>query len=1235
MRTTKQAIAFSMFVIKRTNESEEVSFDKVLKRIKVLSENLQVNFFEVAQKVCSRIYDGVKTSELDELAAQMCSSMILDHPDYGTLASRIIISNHHKNTSPSFSETIQTLYDNKDIHNTSNPLLSDELYEIVKANKEKLNSYLDYTRDFKFDYFGFKTLEKAYLMRVNGRVIERPQHMFMRVALGIHGGDIKDALQTYDMMSTKHFVHATPTLFNSGTRVPQMSSCYLYGMDDSIDGIFKCLKDCAHISKYAGGIGVHIHNVRARNSTIRGTNGISTGIVPMLRVYNNTARYVNQCFAPETLVMTIDGAKRIDEVRVHDKVLTSDGSHRRVLGIAKNELHNDTLLEFMSPFMSEPVRVTKVHELYTWDLTNDERKFIAAEDFDIARHMMAIPCEVEGSVQVELDDVTEDFIRFCGMFRQSGRVFSNGNDYSIKCSNAAAYLLAIKVLKAYGMRHWVYHNKSNAHRVVRWVKSALVPTLVNTRIAFENGKKGAIAYLDGLFMNGFDEDYITTSCRSTALEFQVVAANAGTILKVYTDVDGVCVMRRAHHNQGLSIIDSNSGLVWFKVDSVRSITYSGNVYDLNVEDNHNYTTSMGLVHNSGRRNGSIAIYMEPWHGDIEHFVEMRKNHGNEEERARDLFYALWIPDLFMQRVQEDAMWSLMCPDQCKGLSDCYGEEFDKLYTSYESQGKFIKQVKAQDLWFKILESQIETGTPYMLYKDHVNRKNMQKNIGIIKSSNLCVAPDTMILTSVGEREIRSLKDQTVMVWNGKQFSRVIVTQTGTNQKLLTVKFNNGKMLKCTPYHKFYITAFSIVTGDDHEIVKEARDLKVNDVISTFTLSDGSVHTGVKVVGVEDNGVISDTYCFTEPIEHKGVFNGILTGQCSEIVEVSDDKTCAVCNLASMCLPTYVDPTTRTFNYDKLHEAVKIVVKNLNKVIDRNFYPIEEAKTSNLRDRPIGVGVQGLADVFAIMKLPYESVDARIVNKQIFETMYHAALESSMELAKKLSPYETFPGSPASEGTLQFDLWGVTPSDKYDWDNLRAMIKEHGLRNSLLLAPMPTASTSQVMGFTESFEPITSNVYKRKTLAGEFILVNRYLVNDLQDIGLWTPDVKNHITVDEGSIQNITQIPQEIRDRYKTVWECKMRSIIDMAADRGAFIDQSQSMNLYVENPDFKKLTAMHFHAWNKGLKTGMYYLRSKAKSSAQKFTMDPRLEKQLKERNNNMTALNPVDEQNICETCSA
>jgi len=781
-----------MHVIKRNTLCEDVSFDKVLNRLKNLSSDLNINVYELAQKVCSRIYDGVNTCELDELAAYLSSSMSIDNPDYSVLASRIIISNHQKNTSPSFSETIQILYNNKDIHGEDSPLVSDELYEIVNNNKEKLNNYIDYQRDFLFDYFGFKTLERAYLIKINKKIIERPQHLWMRVAIGIHGNDIKDVLETYDLMSKKYFTHATPTLFNSGTRRPQLSSCFLCSVnDDSISGIYDSLKEMALISKYAGGIGIHIHQVRSKGSHIRGTNGTSNGIIPMLRVFNNTARYVDQ---------------------------------------------------------------------------------------------------------------------------------------------------------------------------------------------------------------------------------------------------------------------------------------------------------------AGKRLGSIAVYLETWHSDIEAFLELKKNHGSEEERCRDLFLALWVSDLFMKRVKENKKWSLMCPDKCRGLSDVYGDEFEKLYEKYENEEKYTKQINAQDLWFKILEAQIEQGVPYILYKDAANNKSNQKNIGTIKSSNLC----------------------------------------------------------------------------------------------------------------------------------------------AEVLIHSSPEETGVCNLASICLPTYINDNQ--FNFEKLHSVVKTIVKNLNKVIDINFYPIEKGRVSNLRHRPIGIGVQGLADVFMILEYPFESKEASKLNNEIFETIYHAAVEASMELAKKRGKiiddilnnnsdldinkyvnefendiiktkykgaYSSFEGSPISQGLFQFDLWNENPSDRYDWELLRNDIKEYGIRNSLLLSPMPTASTSQIMGFNESFEPITNNIYQRKTLSGEFIVINKYLIKKLIDKGLWNKEMKDTIILYEGSVQNIKEIDQDLKDLYKTSWEIKQKKIIDMSADRGKYICQTQSLNIFMEDPDFQKLSSMHFYGHSKGLKTGSYYLRTKPKAKTQQFTIDP------------------------------
>ena len=739
-----------------------VKFDKITARIKKLCYGLNevVDPVKVAMKVIEGLYDGVTTSELDNLAAEVAATMTVQHPDYALLASRIAVSNLHKNTKKSFSETMKDLYTYINPKTGEKaPLIADDVYQIIDANKEVLDSSIIYDRDFNYDYFGFKTLERSYLLKLDGKIAERPQHMLMRVSLGIHKEDIDAAIETYNLMSEKWFTHATPTLFNSGTPKPQMSSCFLLTMkDDSIDGIYDTLKQCAKISQSAGGIGLSIHNVRAKGTYIKGTNGTSNGIVPMLRVFNDTARYVDQ--------------------------------------------------------------------------------------------------------------------------------------------------------------------------------------------------------------------------------------------------------------------------------------------------------------GGGKRKGSFAVYMEPWHADIFDFLDLKKNHGKEEQRARDLFYALWTPDLFMKRVEEDGDWTLMCPHECPGLYDTYGEEFEALYTKYEQEGKGRKTIKARDLWNAILESQIETGTPYMMYKDAANKKSNQQNLGTIRSSNLC----------------------------------------------------------------------------------------------------------------------------------------------TEIIEYTSPDEVAVCNLASLALPKFV--IDGKFDHQKLFDITYTVTKNLNKVIDQNYYPVPEAKNSNMRHRPIGLGVQGLADAFILLRLPFDSEEAKQLNKDIFETIYYAAMTASKDLAKEFGPYETFKGSPVSKGIFQFDMWGVTPSDRWEWDILKEEVKKYGVRNSLLVAPMPTASTSQILGNNECFEPYTSNIYTRRVLSGEFIVVNKHLLRDLNKLGLWNDDMKNRIMAANGSIQNIDEIPQNLKEIYKTVWEIKQRTLIDMAADRGAFICQSQSLNVFMENPNFAKLTSMHFHAWRKGLKTGMYYLRTKAARDAIKFTLE-------------------------------
>ena len=1079
-----------IYVTKRNGDRVPVSFNEVLTRIQRLADGLaHVNPDLVAQKVCNQIQDGIKTSELDEFAAETCAMMQARyHPNYGKLAARLVIDNHQKNTPSTLAECVQVL-------------LNEEIVSAVYSAdlQPEFEKMIDYSRDFMFDYFGFKTLERGYLLkRRDGRTWERPQHMWMRVAVQLHGSNYDAVKETYDALSQGYFIHATPTLFNSGTNHPQLSSCFLVHMqDDSIKGIYETLGECAQISKWAGGIGMSIHNIRARDATIRGTNGKSTGITPMLKVFNDTAKYVNQ---------------------------------------------------------------------------------------------------------------------------------------------------------------------------------------------------------------------------------------------------------------------------------------------------------------GGKRNGSFAVYLEPWHADIEEFLRLKLNTGNDDERARDLFYGLWIPDLFMQRVEQDGYWSMFSPDTCPGLADCWGDEFNALYCHYERKNYAVREMPAKKLWQMIVDAQIQTGTPYLCYKDACNSKSNQQNLGTIKSSNLCVAPETLVLTDNGQFPIKSLAGKNVRVWNGSVFSDVTVTQTGVDQELVDVELSDGRVITCTPYHKFLVsdgyddkksiayatrvdaadlkfgmkmrksTLPTIVSGTEtefkyaythgffcgdgtystgrpalslygdkkallphleirtmsgvedasgrlntmlpldlnakfevplntpiqcrlewlagyldadgsicrngtnesiqvcsveYEFLKNVQSMLVtlgvqSKVSQSFperktmlpdgrggyaefdckplwrllVSSSGLYHLStlgfqthrlkwtarvpqrnaeqfVTVVQVVARGRRDDTYCFNEPINHAGVFNGILTGNCTEIIEYTSPEETAVCNLGSLALPRFIEDGK--FNFEKLRRFTSILTTNLDIVVDKTYYPTEKCKRSNLRHRPIGIGIQGLADVFAILRLSWSSDGAAQLNREIFENIYFAAAETSMRNSGEAwrgiqigKTYETFAGSPMQQGKMQFDLWGEKPRQTpyLDWAKLASNCAG-GMRNSLLIAPMPTASTSQILGNNECFEPFTSNLYSRRVLSGEFMVVNKYLVEDLVARGLWTSDVRTSIIANSGSIQNMLELPSELRELYKTVWEIPMKTIINMAADRAPFICQSQSLNLFIAEPTSSKISSMHFYAWKKGLKTGCYYLRTKAAAKAQQFTVEP------------------------------
>lgn len=906
-----------MTVVKRNGNIEIVSFDKILNRVKSLGKNIKtINYTNLVIKVIDQLYDGILTTQIDELTGEQCASLITTNPDYGNLGCRIIISNHHKNTLPSFTQTMAKLFNDKDFHKNTNALISNELYQLSQKYSDQLENAIDYERDYLIDYFGFKTLERSYLFKINNITVERPQHMWMRVSLGIHGDNLEKVLETYHLLSQKYFTHATPTLFNAGTPRPQNSSCYLLAMEsDSIDGIYNTLKDCALISKWSGGIGLHIHNIRCAGSQIRGTNGISDGVVPMLRVFNSTARYVDQ--------------------------------------------------------------------------------------------------------------------------------------------------------------------------------------------------------------------------------------------------------------------------------------------------------------GGGKRKGSFAIYIEPWHGDILSILDIKKNSGDEEQKCRDLFFALWTPNLFMERVKSDENWSLFCPDQCPGLSDCYGDAFKTLYEQYERDGKAIKTMRARELWYKVLDSQMETGGPYILYKDACNEKSNQKNVGVIKSSNLCT--EIIQYSSPEETAVCNLASIGLSKF---------VYQPTHSFKLATL-YSKSSCSYCK-LAKALLTQFNI----------EINEINLDNDVERHAFYE------------------AQSQLLNKPI------NSV------PFIELDNMHIGGWSDLRQLL--------KMEFDYEQLHKITKVITCNLNNIIDVNYYPTEKTRLSNMLHRPIGIGVQGLADVFCLMDIAYHSEEAKEINKNIFETIYHASVEQSMELAKnrkeiiefylktqhinyekiisfnthnkgkkldkplnklfihennhvnvaeltKLTKqhcgsYSSFEDSPASKGQLQFDMWGVTPT-RYDWNTLKKDVMEHGMRNSLLVAPMPTASTSQILGNNECFEPFTSNIYTRRTLAGEFIMVNKYLINDLIHLNYWNDDIKNNIIQNKGSVQQLNFLPTHIKNKYKIVWEIPMKHMIDMAKDRGPFICQSQSLNLWQEDPNYKSLTNMHMYAYNAGLKTGIYYLRRKPKHQPQQFTIAPTIKQN-----------DSLDD--ICEMCS-
>ena len=1173
-----------MYVINRKGNKEPVHFDTITERIsKLLSESDTIDPVSIAQKIVSRMYSGIKTTELDDLASQICMSAITDDPSYGNLASKLIISDNHKNTNSDFVSTLEILYGNMDILGENAPLISLETLSIAKKYREKITAMIDYKRDYLLDFFAFKTLEKAYLLKVNKNVVERPQHLFMRVAIGIHGDDIDNIVKTYDLLSRKYFTHATPTLFHAGTNHQQLSSCFLETIEDSVEGIFETIGDSAQISKWAGGIGLSISNIRSSGSYIRKTGGKSDGILPLLKTLNSVACYINQCFTPNTIVYTSEGPVEISSITPYDLVVTHNGSFKPVLGIKKSAISKQILV-------INSTSVTDEHQIYSipssMGLNNIDLslgKYISAKDLKIG-DILCFPIPDNSYATI----VDNDVVKFYSLILKNGNIHQNMSSrynlfLNVNGENEITFVKDFLDCKDIG---YSYIENDNTFKV---------------DISHEIMKKSFNFNRDDLYdKNGFkiiSPFFMSLSDKNT----KIIIDNVFDNKKVYRS-DSVkfleclryCLLKigvlsEINKNE-IRIMDAGEYIrikkcLYTLVKSITTVKYDGDVYDLNIEDNHNYLTEMGLVHNSGKRNGSFAIYIEPWHPDIFAFLDAKKNHGAEETRARDLFYALWVPDLFMKRVEANDKWTLFCPDTCPLLYDTYGDEFEKLYTEYESNPKRVRKVvKAREVWSAIISTQIEAGVPYILYKDACNIKSNQKNLGTIRSSNLC--SEIIQYSSKDEISTCNLASICLPKFLEEEINEDYLSSWGVNIRAVE-KYSKNELL--------------VYTKEDCVYCKLLKKLFKKTKISYTEITKDKAEEIQKLV--EDK---SHTYLTVPQVFYK-------TGECSyEYLGGYDEAWKVLCP---------------KINYKKLADISGVLVENLNKIIDRNYYPVEKCKKSNMRHRPMGIGIQGLADVFIKLRMPFESIEAGDVNKKIFEAIYYGAMKKSMELSKRDGAYETFIGSPLSDGKFQFNLWGLNDSDlsgMFDWGDLRKDVMKYGARNSLLTAVMPTASTSQIMGNNECIEPYTSNVYTRRTIAGEFTVVNNYLLEDLITLDLWDNDTKDRLMYDRGSVQKIKGFPKFLKDVYKTVWEIKQKRCIEMSAERSPFICQSQSLNIWLESPNFNTLTSAHFLGWKLGLKTGSYYVRSKPAVAPQRFGFN--IEKELKLKN---------EDDKECFMCSA
>jgi ribonucleoside-diphosphate reductase alpha chain len=1474
-----------MKVKKRDGSLEEMRYDKITRRIQNFCDDLNLEYVDptwITLKVTQGIYDGISTTELDVLAAETAASLVTSHSDYAKLAGRLAVSNLHKTTPKKFSQSIKELHSFVEPKtNKESSLISNETYSFVQQHKDVLDGAIVQERDFDFDYFGFKTLERSYLLKIGNRIVERPQYMYMRVAVGICNNDIETALRIYDDLSQHFYTHATPTLFNAGTHRPQMSSCFLIGnKGDDINGLFDTIKDVANISKWAGGIGLHVHDVRGKGAYIKGTGGESDGLLPMLKTYNEVARWINQCFAPDTLLYTDMGIKKIDEVIPGDLVLNKDRKYVEV-GEVFVYHQNGGMIEIETKSTIKPLKLTDSHPLFgfkntynrigreNFEFINQLEKGIISPDWiDSGEYKVGdfigkpIPKEI-----IDIEDFTENDSFIYGLLLGDGHIYKNEVGISFnRFTNEKEIDFTINYLTNKEINFW--KNEDGAYLSIRFSLSKL-PWLRYEFLYNEKKEKrihknfshlplsksiqlihGLIKSDGGVYRKNEIHFYNTSEELIENLSYQILRFGVPTYgswrlrenSSEYLKENGCtkeftysCDLRIPSFNElsellNIDTVTKKNWIIWedilyTRITKVKMLDdYNGKVYDLKIKENSedpSYTLTSCLVHNGGKRRGSFAIYLEPWHSDVFEFIELRKNHGKEELRARDLFLAMWVPDLFMKRVEQDLDWSLFSPDEAPGLSDVYDDpykftqDFTELYEKYESEGKARKVVKARKLMDAILTAQIETGTPYMLYKDAANYKSNQKNLGTIKSSNLCITGDQRVVTTKGyltTKELYEIDEELELFNNSEIVKSSKMIKRGENEDVYKITLENGMEHKVTPYHGIPIidsrnnitrvecknlkigdkipiqtkkglfgdvdmieeafllglyqsdgtqslnTLYFDIWENDFDLIDEIeksvsnlyekynytprysnkggkfidcevkfsavkkkrltseffkKDLKFEkgyipnwiwssnektqwSYLRGLLYADGTAHIsnnkgnpiqisyvdinidflkelqilfnnlglqtsirllrkssynllpdgkggkkhfktkdcfrliignkndaivlnketgfldrkgiklenktyrnntkkGYKVISIDYIGK-EDVYCPTiYNDEHIFISQGLKTFNCSEIIEYSSPEEQAVCNLASIALPKYI--INKEFSHELLYEYVYQVVKNLNNVIDLNFYPTEETKLSNMRHRPVGLGIQGLADVFCILKLPFESEEADKLQVEIFETIYFAALSSSKDLSKENGPYSSYEGSPISQGKFQYELWGKKDEDnsgRWDWKSLRKEIVKFGVRNSLLVAPMPTASTAQILGNNEAFEPFTSNLYSRRTLGGEFIVINKHLVNELLERGLWSDDIKKKLIMENGSVQNIPEIPVDVKEVYKTVWEMSQKRILMMAANRSVYIDQSQSLNLFIDNASKTKVMAAHLYGWKLGLKTGMYYLRTKA-----------------------------------------